>query len=88
MNDQSIPSYITSDISLGRYLPKIGRVRPKAMLSLMNVGDNHYLAQVNGFSGNATTTRGVYGKTLSASQPTYSVGTGFAAVVSVSGTFE
>lgn len=88
MNDQSIPSYITSDVSLGRYLPQVGRIHPKAMLSMMNVGDSHYLAQVNGFSGAANATRGVYGKTLSASQPSYSVGTGFAAIVTVAGTFE
>jgi len=47
MNDQSIPSCIPSNISLGRYLPNTGRVDPKVMLSLMNVADNHYLARLS-----------------------------------------
>jgi len=87
MNDQSIPSYMTADISLGRNLPKFGHVLPKLMLNLINISDQHYLSGVYGYTAAATAHRGVYGSGLTGSQPTYDIGSGFAAVVSLSGNY-
>lgn len=89
MNDQGIPSYFTADASIGRYLPRFGRVRPKAMLSLMNLGDVHYLSSITGFTPTAASKiRGLGGKTLVGSQPNYAVGSGFTAIATVSASFE
>ncbi|MFC0501620.1 TonB-dependent receptor [Asaia krungthepensis] len=89
MNDQGIPAYFTADASIGRYLPRFGRVRPKAMLSLMNLGDVHYLSSVTGFTPTAATKiKGLGGKTLVGSQPNYAVGSGFTAIATVSASFE
>ncbi|NVN01575.1 MULTISPECIES: TonB-dependent receptor [Asaia] len=89
MNDQSIPAYFTADASIGRWLPRFGRVRPKAMVSLMNIGDVHYLSSITGFTPTAAASiKGMGGKTLVGSQPAYAVGTGFAAIATVSASFE
>lgn len=88
MNDQGIPAYMTADVSLGRRLPKIGHVSPKLMLNLINISDQHYLSGVYGNTAAASAQRGVYGGSLTGAQPTYDVGSGFAAVVSVSGNYE
>ncbi|GEN60775.1 TonB-dependent receptor [Acetobacter nitrogenifigens] len=89
MNDQGIPAYFTADLSFGRYLPKVGRFHPKAMLSLTNLGDVHYLSSMTGYSVTAAKSiTGIYGKTVSGSNPSYNVGSGFAAVVTIAGTFE
>jgi len=87
MNDQSIPSYMTADISLGRTLPKFGHVSPKIMLNLINISDQHYLSGVYGYTAAAASQRGVYGGALTGSQPTYDIGSGFAAVISLSGNY-
>ncbi len=89
MNDQGIPAYFTADVSVGRYLPKFGRFHPKAMLSLANLGDVHYLSSMTGYTVTAASKiRGIYGTTLTGSQPTYNVGSGFSAIVTIAGTFE
>lgn len=88
MNDQGIPSYITADLSLGRNLPKFAHVAPKLMLNLINISNTHYLSSVYGYTAAAASHRGVYGRSLTGSQPTYEIGSGFAAVVSLSGTYE
>jgi iron complex outermembrane receptor protein len=88
MNDQSIPAYVVSDVTLGYRLPSIGPARhPQIQLNLVNIGDNNYLSGVAGVSGNAATTKGVYGTTLAGGSPSYFVGGGFAALVSVSSGF-
>ena len=88
MNDQGIPAYFTADASLGRYLPTVGHVRPKLMLSLLNLGDIHYLSGVYAFTPTAAvSTRGIFGHTIAGTQPTYLVGTGFTALVTLAATF-
>jgi len=85
MNDQSIPSYVVSDVTLGYRLPSIGPAHhPQIQLNLVNIGDNNYLSGVNSVAGSAQTTRGVYGTTLAGGAPTYVVGGGFGAFVSLS----
>ncbi|GBQ11921.1 TonB-dependent receptor [Swaminathania salitolerans LMG 21291] len=88
MNDQGIPAYMTADLSLGRRLPKIGRVAPSLQLNLINVTDQHYLSSVYGYTAAARPQRGVFGSRLAGSQPTYEIGSGFAAIVGLSATYE
>ncbi|WP_232228098.1 hypothetical protein [Asaia astilbis] len=55
----------------------------------MNIGDVHYLSSVTGFTPTAAVAiKGIGGKTLVGSQPSYAVGTGFAAIATVSASFE
>jgi len=89
MNDESMPAYFTADASLGHRFPTLmHHVKPKIALELLNLGDVHYLSTVNGFSVAAKSTRGVYGNTIAGSNPTYGVGTGFTALVTLSAEFE
>ncbi|MBB2176716.1 TonB-dependent receptor [Gluconacetobacter johannae] len=88
MNDQSIPSYFTANVAVGRTLPKIGRIAPKIRLNLVNMGDEHYLSSMYGYTTNATTQRGVVsGKAFSGSQPTYVIGSPFVVMGTLSADF-
>ncbi len=88
MNDESIPAYWTTDMTLGYRFGSIGRARhPQIQLNLANLADTSYLSGVAGISGNAVATRGVFGNIVAASAPNYFVGAGFAALVSVSAGF-
>lgn len=88
MNDQSIPSYVTANLALGRQLPKIGRVSPKIRINLVNIGDNHYLSSMYGYTTNATTQHGVVtGKTFAGSQPTYVIASPFVVMATFSADF-
>ncbi|RFD21292.1 TonB-dependent receptor [Komagataeibacter melaceti] len=88
MNDQSIPSYITANLGVGRNLPKVGRVAPKIKLNLINLGNEHYLSSMYGYTTNATTQHGVVsGKSFSGSQPTYVIGSPFVIMATLSADF-
>lgn len=84
MNDQKIPGYVTANLSVGRYLPKIGGVRPKIKLNLVNLGNEHYLSSMYGYTTNATTQIGINGTKIAASAPTYVIGSPFVAMGTVS----
>ncbi|WP_083819089.1 TonB-dependent receptor [Komagataeibacter oboediens] len=80
MNDQSIPAYVTSDITLGYRFSNFGPLHsPQLRLNFMNVGNNHYLSGIAGVQANAKT---VYSGTKSVAgvNPTYYVGSPFAAI--------
>ncbi|POF63944.1 hypothetical protein KMAL_04770 [Novacetimonas maltaceti] len=94
MNDEKIPSYITSDIALGYRMKKLGPAKaPQIQLNIMNIGDNHYLSGGSSFTTNAHPTRTVAGNmymsngVAKTSAPVYLVGGAFAAMVSVSAGF-
>lgn len=88
MNDQSIPSYVSANLAVGRQLPKIGRVRPKIRLNLVNLGNNHYLSSMYGYTTNAQTQHGVVtGKAFSGSQPTYVIASPFVVMATISADF-
>lgn len=88
MNDQSIPGYVTANLGFGRRLPQIGHVSPKIKLNLVNLGDNHYLSSMYGYTTNAQTQHGVLtGKSLSGSQPTYVIGSPFVVTATLSADF-
>jgi len=88
MNDQSIPAYVVSDLSVGYRLPDLGHVhQPKIQLNLVNLGDNHYLSTVDGITSNAHPVHAIFGPTVTGSAPNYLVGAGFGAYATVSAGF-
>ena len=51
MDDQSISSHITSDLTVGYRLSSFGVAKhPRIMLNLMNLGDNHHLSGPSSFT--------------------------------------
>lgn len=83
MNDESIPGYLTSDVTLGYRLPNVHVAhatlyRPQIQLNLMNIGNNLYYAQTAGLTSNAHTMTGLRGTTIAGKSPTYQIGGGFA----------
>ncbi|OUI81977.1 TonB-dependent receptor [Acetobacter tropicalis] len=86
MNDEKMPSYETANVTLGYRYKDIGAAKhPQIQLNLMNIGNEHYLSGAYGIKTNAKATTGIRGTTIAAAgSPTYYVGGGFAAVVSVS----
>ncbi|GLQ66625.1 TonB-dependent receptor [Gluconobacter kondonii] len=85
MNDEKIPSYITSDIGLGYRMKSFGRIKhPQVQLNIMNIGDNHYRSSAASYTSNAKAAVMKNGATKSGSSPTYMVGGNFAAMVSIS----
>ncbi|GAN89518.1 TonB-dependent receptor [Gluconobacter frateurii M-2] len=85
MNDEAMHSYITSNMTLGYRMEKIGALKhPTLQLNLINLADNNYLSSPSSATGNAKATKGIYGNTVAGSSPIYIVGGGFAAMVSVS----
>ncbi|NVN10711.1 TonB-dependent receptor [Nguyenibacter vanlangensis] len=88
MNDQSIPSYATADLSLGRILPSFhSSVHPKIMLNLINLGGVNYLSSISGFGLTAVTRKGLFGNVVKASAPSYVVGSAFTAMVTLAADF-
>ncbi|MBB2201410.1 TonB-dependent receptor [Gluconacetobacter tumulisoli] len=83
MNDESMPGYLTSDITLGYRMRNVhvgntALYRPQIQLNLMNVGNNIYYAQAAGLTSNARTMQGLHGTTIAGKSPTYQIGGGFA----------
>ncbi|GBR05363.1 TonB-dependent receptor [Acetobacter oeni] len=84
MDDEKMPAYLTSDVTLGYRMKSFGRIRhPQIQLNLMNIGDNHYLSG-SSYTSNAHTQIQTNGVAVAGSAPTYLVGGNFAAMVSVS----
>ncbi|MEE8663053.1 MAG: TonB-dependent receptor [Acetobacter sp.] len=84
MNDEQMPAYLTSDVTLGYRMKSYGRIQhPQIQLNLMNVGDNHYRSG-SSYTTNAQATVMKNGVIKAGSAPTYLVGGNFAAMVSIS----
>jgi len=85
MNDESIPAYKTGNITLGYRMHPVGFLRsPQIQANFINIGDENYLSGIYTAQPNARTTRGIYGTSIAGATPSYYLGGGFAAVVSVS----
>ncbi|GAA4488404.1 TonB-dependent receptor [Gluconacetobacter asukensis] len=85
MNDERLPGYKTVDMSLGYRFHDMGRVKaPKLQLNFVNLTNNHYLAGIYSTQFNAKTTQGLNGTSVAGGTPLYIVGSGFAAMFSVS----
>jgi len=85
VNDESIPGYVSADMTLGYRLRSfnVGGLtmeRPQLQLNFMNIGNNTYYAGASGVSSNAHAMRGIHGTLISAAAPTYQIGGGFAMV--------
>lgn len=88
MNDQKMPAYLTSDVTLGYRFKSYGRVRhPQIQLNLMNIGDNKYLSGAASYTASANSRVTSTGATYAGSSPTYMVAGNFAAFVSLSAGF-
>ncbi|GBQ86457.1 TonB-dependent receptor [Asaia krungthepensis] len=88
MNDQSIPAFVTADLSMGRKLPSFGtRVHPRAMLSLTNLGGANYLSGLGGFGITAQPRTGIFGNKVGASSPVFVVGSAFTAMATLAADF-
>jgi len=88
MNDQRIPGYVRMNIGLGYRFPKFGIFKsPSVRLNLQNISNNNYLNWVNGVQPNAQATRGIFGKTVNGTAPTYTIASPFAAIATISSDF-
>ena len=78
MNDEKIPSYVTTDLGVGYRLPNFGlRARPELKLNFINMGSD-YLASVANPTNNAQNTVGIRGTVIAGSAPTYYLSSGLA----------
>ncbi len=87
-DDQRIPSHAQADATLGVRLPDVGFVkRPEARLNFINLADAKFLSGVAAVEPNAHDARGIGGTIISGAAPTYYVGPGFAAILTLSSAF-
>jgi len=88
INDEMIPGYFTSNMTVGYRLPNVAILkRPQIQLNFNNVTDVKYLSGVAGVSLNAKDTKGIFGTVVSGNEPTYNVGGGFAMMGTISAGF-
>ncbi len=87
-NDERIPSHSQADATLGVRLPDVGFIKkPEARLNLINIADAKFLSGVASVTPNAQDARGVRGAVIAGAAPTYYVGPGFAAVLTLVSAF-
>jgi iron complex outermembrane receptor protein len=88
MNDQSMPSYVEADFTAGYRFRSFGPVKhPEIKLNVINAANNQYLSGAYSVTTNAGATRGVFGTTISGSNPTYYIASPFTAIVTLSAGF-
>jgi len=88
MNDEQIPGYARANAAIGYRFDDVGPAkRPELRLNLYNIADQTGLTGVSGIQQNAKATTGRLGGTIASSTPTYFVGQGFAAIVTLSSGF-
>ena len=87
-DDQRMPSHAQADASIGMRLPNYGFIRaPQARLNLINVTDAKFLSGVAAVQPNAQDAIGIHGTLITGAAPTYYIGPGFAAVITVGSSF-
>ena len=87
-DDERIPSHSQADATLGLRLPDLGFIRkPELRLNLINIADAKFLSGVAAVTPNAQDARGVRGTVIAGASPTYYVGPGFAAVLTLASAF-
>lgn len=88
MNDEVIPSYISTKLGMGYRLPSVGAFKgPQIQANFSNLANNKELTGVSSFQTNATPTTGLRGGTVAAGNPTYYLMPSFSAVVTLSSAF-
>jgi outer membrane receptor protein involved in Fe transport len=84
MDDEQIPGHAQADATLGLRLPDIGAVhRPEARLNFVNLTDAKFLSGIASVTPNAVNTVGRNGAVIAGAPPSYYIGPGFAAVVTL-----
>ena len=87
-DDERIPSHSQADATLGVHLPDLRFLRkPEMRLNLINIADAKFLSGVATVTPNAQDARGVHGTVIAGTAPTYYVGPGLAAVLTLSSAF-
>lgn len=85
MNDESIPNYVTLDLSFGVHLADwIDRKRTDLRINAINVTDPHVLSGVQAVTTNASDVVGRGGSVISGAVPAYYIGSGAAVMLTVS----
>jgi outer membrane receptor protein involved in Fe transport len=88
LDDEQIPGHAQADATLGYRLPDIGAVkRPELRLNLVNLTDAKFLSGVAGVTPNARNVTLADGAVVVGGAPTYYIGPGFAAVVTLAAGF-
>ena len=87
-DDQRMPSHAQADAAIGVRLPDYGAIKsPQARLNLINVTDAKFLSGVAAVQPNANDAIGQHGTPIAGAAPTYYIGPGFAAVLTVGTSF-
>ncbi len=85
LNDEKIPGYAQLDASVGYEFGDVGPARhPSIRLNLLNLTDRKVLSGVASATTNANDATGLRGSVIAGSAPTYYIGAGFAASVTLS----
>ncbi len=88
LDDQQIPSHAQADATLGFRLPDYAFIKkPEARINFINLTDAKFLSGVAAVTPNAENAVGVRGTRVAGSAPSYYVGPGFAAVVTLASAF-
>jgi iron complex outermembrane receptor protein len=88
MDDEKIPGYAQLDASVGYEFGDLAYAKhPAIRINLLNLTDRKVLSGVATTSTNANDVTGLRGTTIAGSAPTYYIGAGFAASVTISAGF-
>jgi iron complex outermembrane receptor protein len=88
MNDESLPSFGYGNLSVGYRFDSVSFLKkPQIQFNLNNFTDSKYLSGIQGVSSNARATTSRTGTVIAGSAPTYLIGGGIGAVLSVSTAF-
>jgi iron complex outermembrane receptor protein len=87
-DDQEIPSHTQADAALGYRLPDFGFIKkPEARINFINLTDTKFLSGVAAVEPNANQATGIHGTPIGGAAPTYYIGPGFAAVITLASAF-
>lgn len=87
-NDESIDGYASANAMIGYRFDDFGPAKaPELRVNLSNITDRVGLTQASSVQTNAQKTTGLQGGTINGSAPSYYVGQGFAAIVTLSSGF-
>ncbi len=87
-NDEKMPGHAQADATLGFRLPDTAFVKkPEARLNLVNLTDAKFLSGIAAVEPNAQNAIGIHGTTTPGTAPTYYIGPGFAAILTLASAF-
>ena len=87
-NDEKIPSHTQADATLGVRLPSVGFIeKPEMRLNIVNLTDAKFLSGIAAVQPNAHDTITTHAIPVAGLAPTYFVGPGFAAILTLASAF-